>query len=417
MEKVIDRPQPKSQPRSLGSTHLGADIRGYSKLVVDATLGVTGMVENMHSNITRAGGPLGRPSLKPARGISGLVYRSIRGTTRLVGASLDAALAAFTPLLPRTNASGQREAIVSALNGVLGDHLAATKNPLALTMELRHNTHALTINNEALRHALPNANGNVLIMLHGLCMNDRQWRRNGHDHGAALAGEGFTPLYLRYNSGLHISTNGRTLADLLESLVGAWPVAVEQIVLLGHSMGGLLARSAYHYGTLAGHRWPQQISKMIFLGSPHHGSPVERGGNRIDRVLGFSPYTAAFSRLGRIRSAGITDLRFGSVTDEDWHCKDRFSHAEAPDEILPLPKGIACYAIAARLSQDNPDGETQRGGDGLVEVDSALGQHANPNRQLAIPATRKWIAYGTNHMDLLSSQATCQQLKRWLREE
>jgi pimeloyl-ACP methyl ester carboxylesterase len=413
MEKTIDR-SPKRVP---GSAHLGADIRGYSKLVVDATLGVTGIVENMHSNITRSGGPLGTPSLKPARGISGLVYRSIRGTTRLVGASLDKALAAFTPLLPRTNASGQREAIVSALNGVLGDHLVATKNPLALTMELRHDSHTLTMDKEALHAILPNSNGNILLMLHGLCMNDRQWRRNGHDHGAALAGEGFTPLYLRYNTGLHISTNGRALAELLESLVDAWPVAVDQIVLLGHSMGGLLSRSAHHYGVQAGHRWTQLVSKMFFLGSPHHGSPVERGGNQIDRVLGFSPYTAAFSRLSRIRSAGITDLRFGSITEEDWHSKDRFAHAAPPDNILPLPKDVACYAIAARLSHDGLEGEILNGGDGLVMIDSALGQHSNANRQLNIPATRKWIAYGTNHMDLLSSQATCQQLKRWLREE
>ena len=182
-------------------------------------------------------------------------------------------------------------------------------------------------------------------------------------------------------------------------------------------MGGLLSRSAYHYGTQAGHGWPQLVSKMFFLGTPHHGSPVERGGNRIDRVLGFSPYTAAFSRLSRIRSAGITDLRFGSVTDEDWHSKDRFAHAASPDEILPLPAGVACYAIAARLSHDSLEGEVPSGGDGLVEIDSALGQHAKTSRQLDIPAARKWIAYGTNHMDLLSSQAACQQLKCWLRED
>ena len=406
MEEIITQPMPKARQVS----PLAADIRGYSKLAVDATLGVTGMVENLHSNITRSSGPLGTPTLKPARGVSGFVYRSILGTTRLVGASLEVALAALAPLLPRTNTSGQREAIVSALNGIVGDHLVVSKNPLAIEMELRHNGQSLVMDTVSLRAALPLANGKLLIMLHGLCMNDRQWRREGHDHGAELAREGLTPLYLRYNSGQHISTNGRAFADLLETLVKTWPVPVEQIVLLGHSMGGLVSRSACHYGSEARHTWPQRLNKIFFLGTPHHGSPVERGGNRLDRVLGFSPYTAAFSRLGKIRSAGITDLRFGSVIDEDWNGKDRFARSKSPDAILPLPSAITCYAIAATLADDST------GGDGLVQLDSALGQHVTASRQLDIPASRQWIASSTNHMELLSSAATCEQLKRWLTE-
>ena len=406
MQKTVETPPSSKRD----SSPLSTDIRGYSKLAIDATVGVTGMVENMHSNITRSGGPLGTPSLKPARGISGLVYRSIRGTTRLVGVGLDVALAAFAPLLPRTNTSGQRETILSVLNGIVGDHLVASNNPLAIEMELRYKGQTLAMNNGALRAAVPDANGKLLIMLHGLCMNDRQWCRDGHDHGVTLAREGFTPLYLRYNSGQHISTNGRAFADLLETLVATWPVPLEQIVLLGHSMGGLVSRSACHYGEEAGHQWPSRVSKIFFLGTPHHGSPVERGGNRLDRILGFSPYTAAFSRLGKIRSAGITDLRFGSVIDEDWNGKDRFAHSSSPDAISPLPNGIACYAIAATLSDDGT------GGDGLVQVDSALGQHAMPNRQLKIPPSRRWVVPSTNHMELLSSAATGEQLKSWLIE-
>jgi len=406
MEKTAERATPATKRAS----PLEADIRGYSKLAVDATLGVTGMVENLHSNITRSKGLLGTPTLQPARGVSGFVYSSVRGTTRLVGTGLDVVLAALAPLLPRTNTSGQREAILSALNGVVGDHLVASKNPLAIEMELRHNGQSLVMDTPALNAALPVANGKLLIMLHGLCMNDRQWRRVGHDHGAVLAREGFTPLYLRYNSGLHISTNGRAFAELLEALVKTWPVPVEQIVLLGHSMGGLVSRSACHYGSQARHKWPQLLNKIFFLGTPHHGSPVERGGNRLDRVLGFSPYTAAFSRLGKIRSAGITDLRFGSVIDEDWDGKDRFARSKSPEGILPLPSTVTCYAIAAALGEDGT------GGDGPVQVDSALGQHAAPNRQLKIPASRRWIVPNTNHMELLSSAATCDQLKRWLAE-
>jgi len=76
-------------------------------------------------------------------------------------------------------------------------------------------------------------------MVHGLCLNDRHWRRDEHDHGAALADDlGLTPLYLRYNTGLHIGDNGRDFAKMLETLLRNWPRPVEELVILGHSMGG-----------------------------------------------------------------------------------------------------------------------------------------------------------------------------------
>ena len=104
---------------------------------------------------------------------------------------------------------------------------------------MRNQGRNIDLNRKALTEALPHANGKLLILIHGLCMNDQQWLRNGHDHGRELAIRlGYTPLYLRYNSGLHISTNGAALSSLLESLVEQWPVPIEELVLLGHSMGG-----------------------------------------------------------------------------------------------------------------------------------------------------------------------------------
>ena len=129
---------------------------------------------------------------------------------------------------------------------------------------------------------------------------------------------GFTPVYLHYNSGLHVSTNGRALAQQLERLVAQWPRPLERLVLLGHSMGGLLARSALYYGTQAGHRWPARLDDLVFLGTPHHGAPLERAGHWVDLVLGATPYAAPFARLGQVRSAGITDLRHGNLMDGDW---------------------------------------------------------------------------------------------------
>ncbi len=246
------------------------------------------------------------------------------------------------------------------------------------------------------------------MLAHGLCLNDLQWNRNGHDHGAVLARDlGFTPVYLHYNSGLHVSTNGRAFAGLIEDLVKRWPVPVEEIAILGHSMGGLVARSACHYGSAAGHDWPRHLKKIVFLGTPHHGSALERGGNRVDSILGYSRYTAPLGRLGKIRSAGITDLRHGNLLDEDWEGSDRFESPDDPRRPVPLPDGVQCYTMAAAA-------KSRLLGDGLVPVNSALGRHEEARRTLSFPESRQWIAQGMRHFDLLSRPEAYEKIREWL---
>ncbi len=390
------------------------DLRGYSRLAVDATLGLTRLVEAMHHNIARVPGPLGTYSQEPTRGITGMVYRTIQGTTRLVGGGIDALFASLTPLLrsPQAASSGAREAVLSALNGVLGDHLAASANPLAIEMHLRRNGAPLALTREDLATAIPHPGGRILVLVHGLCMNDLQWNRKGHDHGAALEdAAGYTAIYLHYNSGCHVSTNGHTLAEQLETLLAAWPVPIESLAIVGHSMGGLLARSACHYGALAGHAWLGHLQRMVFLGTPHHGAPLERSGNWVNVVLEFSPYTAALARLAKVRSAGITDLRHGSILDDDWEHGDRFAHGRKPDTVT-LPAGVECFAIAATIAADG--GAKAILGDGLVPLRSALGQHDDPRRCLAFPESRQWIAHGVNHLDLLDNEAVGAKMLDWL---
>ena len=213
------------------------------------------------------------------------------------------------------------------------------------------------------------------MLAHGLCLNDLQWNRRGHDHGAALARDlGYTPVYLHYNTGLHISTNGRQLAEALEALVAQWPVPLEEFALVAHSMGGLVARSACHYGALAAHAWPRRLGTLVFLGTPHHGAPMERGGNWIDTLLEISPYTAPFARLGKIRSAGITDLRYGNLADEDWHGRDRFARGDRR-RFVPLPDGVRCFAIGATAAA-KPRARASR----------AARRRARPARERARPA-------------------------------
>jgi len=244
-------------------------------------------------------------------------------------------------------------------------------------------------------------------------MSDLQWTRHGHDHGAALGRDlGYTPVYLHYNSGLHISTNGRAFARKLEALLRTWPVPVTELVLVGHSMGGLVARSAVHYGRQAGHAWSRRLSRLVFLGTPHHGAPLERGGHRVDAMLASSGMAAPLSRIGKIRSAGITDLRYGSLVDQDWRGRDRFARSAAGVHV-PLPDGVDCFAIAGTTGRER-DVTSRLIGDGMVPLRAALGQHADPRRTLRFEASRQWVAHGTHHLDLLCAPAVYETMRRWL---
>jgi pimeloyl-ACP methyl ester carboxylesterase len=318
-------------------------------------------------------------------------------------------------LLGERSAWPGREPLLAALNGVLGDYLAASNNPLAITMHLRRGGIPLPSERRALAARIPQAGGKLVVLLHGLCMNDLQWKRRQHDHGAALARDlAYTPVYLHYNSGLHVSANGRAFAAQLENLVRLWPVPLTELVLIGHSMGGLVARSACHYGARARHQWLRRLEKLVFVGTPHHGAPLERGGHWVDILLSASRYSAPLARLGKIRSAGITDLRFGSLVDEDWKRRDRFEHDGQHRVAVPLPKGVACYAIAATTGEKASGLKVRLIGDGIVSLESALGRHPNPKLALGLAASRQWIAYGTNHLDLLSRPEVYARIKQWL---
>jgi pimeloyl-ACP methyl ester carboxylesterase len=382
-------------------------------LVIDAVAGVTGIVESMHRNISGLAPIVGPPRNGGTKGITGLVYRSVRGVSRMVGFGLDAALAQLAPLLKSRGTSPRREAVLAALNGVLGDYLVASNNPLAISMRLRKDGRRLPMDRQTLGEDF-RPGTKLVVLVHGLCMNDLQWHRKGQDHGASLARDlGYTPLYLHYNSGLHISTNGREFADILEQMVREWPVPLRELVVIGHSMGGLVSRSACHYATLAGHAWPRRLKKLVFLGTPHHGAPLERAGNWVDILAGISPYTAPFARLGKIRSAGVKDLRYGNVVDEDWENVGT-DHAHDPRKRVPLPRGVQCFAIAATKQLQSGRANTRLRGDGLVPVKSALGRHANAARTLEIPASRRCICYGLSHLDLLGSREVYDRIHRWL---
>ena len=227
-------------------------------------------------------------------------------------------------------------------------------------------------------------------------MNDRQWTRNGHNHAAYQARRlGATQVDLFYNTGRHISHNGRDLARQLEALIEAWPTKVKSIRILAHSMGGLVTRSALLQSDAM--RWPDLVSQIAFLGTPHLGAPLERGGNWVDTLGRLSPYTAPIARLGWLRSAGITDLRHGFTRDSDWQGRDRFERCQHRPELTPLPAHINAIAAAGTLGARR----THLLGDGLVPVNSALGQTQDGRAAMAWAETGTRVFARMNHWDLL----------------
>jgi hypothetical protein len=227
----------------------------------------------------------------------------------------------------------------------------------------------------------------------------------GLDFGAALAEHtGAALLHVHYNSGRHISESGEDLSQLLEALVSAWPAANASLSALTHSMGGLVLRSACDAAFRSAHTWPMALKKGVFLGTPHLGAPLERLGKMVDWGLLATTYSRAFASLGKIRSAGVSDLGLGILCKQDWDVTD-----DQAVTRLPLPASVEWYAAAALLAA-KPEGAltfaAKTLGDGLVPLDSALGAN--------FEQARTWLGYNMSHLDLLRDQALLAQLKLWL---
>ncbi len=392
--------------------NLSKDLQGVGKLSVDAVIGVTDIVEAMHQKIVSLGGLLDKTGRTQTTGVTGMVYQSVRTITKIVGSGLDLSLDTLGSMIGESESSLGREALLSALNGVLGDHLITTKNPLAIPMQFR--SEGKKLSHEELSEAINQSNGKVLILVHGLCMNDLQWNREGHDHGMALSRDlGLTPVYLHYNTGRHISENGRDFSNLLETFLASSSQSIE-IFIVAHSMGGLVSRSACHYAKRLNHTWMQRLKKMVCLGTPHHGAPLEKGGNWLKNILNISPYSMPFSRLGKIRSSGVLDLRYGNVVDEDWKGQDLHELTSDHRTPIPLPEDVLCYAFAGTISKETGRLMDDFIGDGLVTVKSALGLHKNPEWQLSFPENHQRLGREVNHLALLNHPEVYKTLNKWL---
>jgi pimeloyl-ACP methyl ester carboxylesterase len=367
--------------------------------VTQATIDVTNMAESVHRSVLDTLRLQGKANAKRTPGITGFVYQSVRSITQLVGKGFDQAALKLEPLFEQVADQNQqsyaRQAVVAALNGVMGDKLKASNNTLALDMSLHC-------------HAKQTKTGKVVLLVHGLCMNDLQWRteQNGlvQDHGLAIeAALGYTPVYARYNTGLKIADNGHLLSQQLQQLQAQWPVPICEIVIVAHSMGGLVSRYAIEAAVNESTDWIKWLTRVVFLGTPHTGAPLERAGNWIDMLLGATPYSAPFTKLTKLRSAGITDLRYGIKRN------------------LPLPANVKGYAIAACTAKQQSNIADELIGDGLVPLHSALGgvsskqiSYKQACVSLQFSQDKQQVFYRMNHMGLLRSDAVAHQVIRYL---
>jgi pimeloyl-ACP methyl ester carboxylesterase len=268
-----------------------------------------------------------------------------------------------------------------------------------------------------LRAAFPDARAQLVVFLHGLMESEFSWRwgaaQSGDTYGARLQRElAISPLYLRYNSGLHISENGREVAALLEQLVQQWPREPLRIALVGHSMGGLVARSAAHQGTLAGLRWPALVRHVVTLGTPHLGAPLEQGVHVAAHAFSKLPETRMLANLLRRRSAGIRDLRAGSLVDEDWRGRDPHALRALACAEVPLLAGATHCFVSASLtrSADHPLGRLL--GDTLVLPASARGR--GRRRTIPFDPSNGLHVGSAHHFALLNHPQVYAQLREWL---
>ena len=298
--------------------------------------------------------------------------------------------------------------LVSALNGVIGDYLLKSHNPLALATVLYDHYGSLQQGD---------LSGRVVIFCHGLCMNHLDWtNRNYGGIGEKLLAQRDhnTMLYLHYNTGRRISANGRSLSNLLEDLVKRNP-RITSIDLIGHSMGGLVSRSALFYGKQNMHQWFHMAENIVCLGSPHHGAVLERIGFAVQEKVGKWPIVKLAGHIVNIRSNGILDLRHGSVRDDDWeHNTARIGAMDDNRKPAPLPAHINAFMVAGTIEFENRKNKTLKViGDYLVSVKSALGEHPNPRFHLKIPESHKAVFYGLNHMEIQYHSSVAEQIVKW----
>jgi hypothetical protein len=386
---------------------------------------IGGIVRDVHrATSTRVFDALG-PSALPVRvvhdGVSAVAHGSttfgLRAVPTVAGA-VTAGVHAVRGGGEFTYDSPRGRFALSAVAGILGDTVARDHASLAPPLAVRTETGPLRRSAASLAPDLADATGRIVVFAHGLCESDMSWRVGAARHwedptttyGSRLHEHaGWTPLYLTYNTGRHISDSGADVAALVDSVVASWPVPVTEIALVGHSMGGLVLRSAV--AQAVGRPWLDPLRHLVFLGSPHLGAPLERAVHRASTTLARAPETAPFAGFLRQRSVGVKDLRHGALVAADWEGIDLDDDLPDRCTVVSFPEGVTVHAVGVTLASQ-PDSVLGRlAGDLLVTFDSA-GSRGHATRVLPGDGT---LHFGRmHHFDLLDHPAVYDALRAWL---
>ena len=311
------------------------------------------------------------------------------------------------------------ERLIGVLNGLVGDHLARSGNELATTMGFVHGGAALSLD-AALARAHADPRPRVVVLVHGLMDTERVWTGGPADadsagridYGAELARDrDSTSLYLRYNTGRPIADNGAALSSLLEALVDAYPVPITELWLLGHSMGGLVIRSACHAASVAGHRWLDLVRRAIYVGTPHQGAPLERVGRIVSRVLHTvdDPYTRLVARIADLRSDGLKDLGDADLRHEDRARRAAQLGLRDPSHPVPLLPSIEHYLVAGTVAVT--PWLTSLFGDSIVPLASATNGEVSARSPL--PPDHVAVFPGISHFGLAHHPEVYARILAW----
>ncbi len=407
--KSTERSQP--DPRVVGAGEDWWAIGELFSLTVDR---VTAPIEGMHSAIAdRWFGIAGSSGEAAKRGYN-TITKTIYGSVRFAASAMGALLPFLINRQRAERGSRVGSGLRATANALWGDDLESRNSGLATEMGFRDSEGRSADLASISPNGTANAGGRLVVLIHGLGQTERCWLASSEEssHLVDMLKEGsFTPVLLRYNTGRHVAANGEDLAEMLEEVVAAWPVEITEVALVGHSMGGLVARSALGAGIDAGHRWATKTRHLITLGTPHLGSPLEKGANLLAWGLSFTPESRPLGEFLSGRSAGIKDLRFGSTRRAELSRVDpRQLLSDAVGDVAP-PDGVEQHFIAGVVTTSSTHPVGAMVGDMVVRVGSATGQGSRRR----VNATDVLIVGRQRHFDLPSDTAVHEQILTWLR--
>ncbi len=303
--------------------------------------------------------------------------------------------------------------IAAILNGLNGDILEENNDPLAIKMHFRYRNKDISVDKLVDYYDFNQFDGRVCILIHGLMGDEYMWKKIKANDENKIGdwlekNENQHVLYLRYNTGLHISENGRALSNLFEEFMNQYGNKIKQLVLIGHSMGGLLIRSAGYYADIQRQNWLERLKTIFLIGVPNKGSYLAQIGFFVGHIfrkidISHDDYIAKFMD---VRSNGIKDLSFAYLTDDDWLNKNSGDLENyTVSKVRPI-SGVKYYLIGGILGKKN-NILSSYFGDGLVGSTSALTNELNT---INLKNIESKIFEKENHLSLLESKPVAEYI-------